>query len=94
MAKSKAKKFREKIERKGKRNPELSRSPFAFADLRSRRTKNKKDILYRCKHKNQSLDDGKRRDGSFYFVQKNDHSSLSVHRAGVLFKGESRIPST
>ncbi len=68
MAKSKAKKFRDKIEREGKRNPELSRSKFAFADLRSRRTKNKKDIVYRCKHKNQSLTDVNRRDGSFSFA--------------------------
>ena len=68
MAKSKAKKFREKIEREGKRNPELSRSPFAFADLRSRKTKNMKDILYRCKHRNQSPDDGYGGYGSFYFA--------------------------
>lgn len=65
MAKSRAKKMREKIEREGRRNPELSRSPYAFTDLRSRRTKTKKDVLYRNKHKNQFSTDG--RDGSFYF---------------------------
>ncbi|QOR66410.1 hypothetical protein IM538_22045 [Cytobacillus suaedae] len=67
MAKSRAKKVREKIEREGKRNPELGRSPFAFADLRSRKTKTKKDVLYRHKHKNQFSSGG--RDGSFYFAQ-------------------------
>ncbi len=66
MAKSNAKKLREKMEREGRRNPELSRSPFALIDLRSRKTKTKKDVLYRNKHKNQFSKDG--RDGSFYFV--------------------------
>jgi hypothetical protein len=66
MAKSNAKKLREKLEREGRRNPELSRSPYAFSDLRSRKTKTKKDVLYRNKHKNQFSKDG--RDGSFYFV--------------------------
>ncbi|MBP1943340.1 hypothetical protein J2Z26_003118 [Bacillus luteolus] len=66
MAKSNAKKLRKKMEREGRRNPELSRSPFALVDLRSRKTKTKKDVLYRNKHKNQFSKDG--RDGSFYFV--------------------------
>jgi hypothetical protein len=64
MSKSKAKKRREKLTREGKRNPEAGRSPFAFADLYTRRTKTKKDLIYGCKHKNRLSHVGK--DGSFY----------------------------
>lgn len=65
MAKSHARKQREKLAREGKRNPAENRSPFAFADMQTRRTKTKKDQLYRMKHKNQSSPEGN--DGSFYF---------------------------
>ncbi|WP_456279314.1 hypothetical protein [Bacillus sp. AK128] len=65
MAKSKAKKIREKNVREGKRNPEASRSPFAHLDLTTRKTKTKKDLLYRCKYKNHNSKDGN--DGSFTF---------------------------
>ncbi|KAA0549961.1 hypothetical protein FZW96_01015 [Bacillus sp. BGMRC 2118] len=66
MAKSKAKRLREKLEREGIRNPELSRSPFAFSDLRTRKTKTKKEILYRSKHKNHHSIEGN--NGSFYLL--------------------------
>ena len=66
MSLSKAKKQRLKMTREGKRNPESSRSPFALQDLTTKRTKTKKEQLYREKHKNHSLDGGK--DGSFYFA--------------------------
>ncbi|MBM6619564.1 hypothetical protein [Bacillus suaedaesalsae] len=66
MAKSKAKKLREKLEREGIRNPELSRSPFALSDLRTRKTKTKKDLIYRSKHKNHHSSEGN--NGSFYFT--------------------------
>ncbi|MED3563026.1 hypothetical protein BIV60_23710 [Bacillus sp. MUM 116] len=66
MAKSKAKKLREKLEREGKINPELKRSPFVFADLRTRTTKTKKDCLYKNKYKNHFSNEGK--NGSFYFA--------------------------
>ncbi|WNS73796.1 hypothetical protein RRV45_12795 [Bacillus sp. DTU_2020_1000418_1_SI_GHA_SEK_038] len=66
MARSRAKKMRERSVREGKRDPELNRSSFAFADMRTRTTKTKKDYLYREKHKNHTLVD--RSDGSFYFV--------------------------
>ncbi|WP_010676513.1 hypothetical protein [Bacillus timonensis] len=66
MAKSNARKKREKLVREGKRNPENGRSPFALFDMQSRLTKTKKDHLYRTKHKNQSFTDGN--DGSFLFV--------------------------
>jgi hypothetical protein len=65
LAKSKAKKMRERIVREGRRNPETSRSPFVFADMRTRKTKTKKDYLYRENKKNQSFYEGN--DGSFYF---------------------------
>lgn len=65
MAASQAKKRRQKLEREGRRNPELSRSPFAFVDLRSKHTKTKQEQLNKNKHKNQiSL---YKDDGSFYF---------------------------
>ncbi|MBM7684105.1 hypothetical protein JOD43_004318 [Pullulanibacillus pueri] len=64
MSHSKAKKQRQKKVREGKRNPELSRSPFAFTDMQTRMTKTKKDKLYHCKHKNSLTDD--RTEGSFY----------------------------
>jgi polyhydroxyalkanoate synthesis regulator phasin len=66
MAKSKAKKLREKLAREGKMNPEAKRSPFVFSDLRTRTTKTKKDHLYQFKNKNHQSYDGN--DGSFYFV--------------------------
>lgn len=65
MAKSKAKRHRERLVREGRRNPEAGRSPFAFVDMQTRKTKTKKDIMYRCKHKNQSSHLGN--DGSFLF---------------------------
>lgn len=63
MSKSNARKHRDKIAREGKRNPEMNRSPFAFVDMSTRKTKTKKDYLYRSKHKNQSFKDNN--DGSF-----------------------------
>jgi len=66
MAKSKAKKLRDKLAREGKLNPEAKRSPFVFTDMRTRTTKTKKDHLYLFKHKNHQSHDGN--DGSFYFA--------------------------
>lgn len=69
MSKSESKKHRDKLKREGGRDTELSRSPFAFSDMRTRKTKTKKDVLYHNKYKNQfSKEDG--RDGSFYLTQK------------------------
>lgn len=65
MAKSSAKKVREKAVREGKRNPECNRSPFVFSDMRTRKTKTKKEQLYRYKYKNRHSDES-RIDGSFY----------------------------
>ncbi|MEK4145543.1 hypothetical protein NST02_00305 [Robertmurraya sp. FSL W8-0741] len=66
MTKSKARKYRDKIAREGQRNPEWNRSPFAFADMRTRKTKTKKDHLYKTKHKNQSFTE--KNDGSFLLL--------------------------
>ncbi len=66
MAKSKARKLRNKLAREGKMNPDIKRSPFVFSDMRTRITKNKKDHLYRQKHKNHHIQNGN--DGSFYFA--------------------------
>lgn len=65
MAKSKARKIREKSVREGIRNPKGNRSPFVFVDMRTRKTKTKKDYLYRNKNKNHSLNNES--DGSFCF---------------------------
>ncbi|MBS4199228.1 hypothetical protein KHA93_06115 [Bacillus sp. FJAT-49732] len=66
MSFSKAKKQRQKLAREGRRNPADSRSPFAFADMRTRKTKTKKDRLYKIKHKNHASQKGN--DG-FYFLR-------------------------
>jgi len=66
MAKSKAKKLRDKLVREGNMNPEAKRSEFVFTDMCTRRTKTKKDHLYQFKHKNHQSKDGS--DGSFYFA--------------------------
>ncbi|EMG27036.1 hypothetical protein X560_0172 [Listeria fleischmannii 1991] len=62
MAKSKAKKYREKLVREGRLNPEIKRSPFHTLDLTTRKTKTKKDVLYQ--NKNHSFGDG---ENGFYF---------------------------
>ncbi|KMK74713.1 hypothetical protein [Alkalihalobacillus pseudalcaliphilus] len=67
MAKSSAKKKREKQIREGKRNPLNGRSPFVQLDLRTRKTKTKKEQLYKCKHKNHFSE---REDDSFYLEKK------------------------
>lgn len=76
MAQSQAKKQRQKLIREGKRSPELSRSPFAFQDLRTRKTKTKQEQLHRQKYKNHASIYGD--DGSFYF-----QSSVSLLFARV-----------
>ncbi|PLR69082.1 hypothetical protein [Bacillus sp. UMB0893] len=66
MSQSKAKKQRLKLLREGKRNPEESRSPFVFGDMRTRQTKTKKEQLNKQKYKNHFSDE--RKNGSFYFA--------------------------
>ncbi|WP_433945730.1 hypothetical protein [Paenibacillus sp. SN-8-1] len=66
MAKSNAKKQRDKLSREGRRNPEAGRSPFVFTDMRTRKTKTKHEKMYLIKHKNQVSRGGD--EGSFYFA--------------------------
>jgi hypothetical protein len=51
MAKSNARKQREKLAREGRRNPDQNRSIFAFADMSQRMTKTKAEKLNQNKHK-------------------------------------------
>jgi polyhydroxyalkanoate synthesis regulator phasin len=66
LAKSKAKKLRDKLVREGRMNPEEKRSPFVFTDMRMRTTKTKKEHIYQYKHKNHQSQEGN--DGSFLYV--------------------------
>jgi hypothetical protein len=66
VAKSTARKRREKLTREGKMNPEVKRSPFVFSDMRTRATKTRKDHLFQYKHKNHQSQEGN--DGSFYLI--------------------------
>jgi hypothetical protein len=77
MARSKAKKLREKLAREGKMNPEAKRSPFVLTDMRTRMTKTKKDHMYQFKHKNHQSQEGY--DGSFYFCEKRARCFSSLH---------------
>jgi hypothetical protein len=79
MAKSNAKKLREKLTREGKMNPEERRSPFVFSDMRTRATKTRKDHLYQFKHKNHQSHEGY--DGSFYLLV-----SVKCFTRALLFK--------
>jgi hypothetical protein len=94
VAKSTAKKLREKLTREGKMNPEAKRSPFVFSNMRTRTTKTKKDHLYQFKHKDHQSQQGN--DGSFYFmvsafgfllfyIKNRFMCKLNFHPAGVLF---------
>lgn len=51
MAKSAARKIRDKRIREGKMDTTTMRSPFALADLRTRKTKTKREAIGRLKHK-------------------------------------------
>lgn len=66
MARSKAKKLRQKLVREGKRSPELSRSPFALTDLRTRKTKTKREQIHTQKYKNHASCYGD--DGSLFWL--------------------------
>jgi hypothetical protein len=68
MARSKAQKQRKKMLREGRLNPEINRSPFAKLDLQTRKTKTKKDYLYRTKHKKNRYP-GKTESDSFLFFR-------------------------
>lgn len=71
MAKSNARKRREKLEREGRRNPGQNRSIFAFADLRTRRTKTKAEKQNQVKHKRSLF--SQKDDGLFYLSVIENH---------------------
>jgi len=79
MAQSQAKKHRQKLIREGKRSPELSRSPFALQDLRTRKTKTKQEQLHRPKYKNHASYYGD--DGSYYFSPQNLCFSIPLKKS-------------
>lgn len=76
MAKSSASKKRLKAVREGKRDPLLSRSPFAEVDMRSRTTKTKHEVLNRSKYKNRISFGGD--DGSYLFSSGRSSSAVFV----------------
>lgn len=81
MAKSKARKLREKLVREGNLNPVTKRSLFFSTDMRTRVTKTKKDHLYQFKYKNHQSQDGN--DGSFYFASARFHQPLIFRNANI-----------
>ncbi|MGD7044544.1 hypothetical protein [Jeotgalibacillus proteolyticus] len=70
MARSTAQKHRLKLLREGKMDPQVKRSPFAQfdLDLRTKKTKTKKEKMNQRKHRNQLTRD--EWDGSFLYVKK------------------------
>ena len=82
MAKSAAKKKREKMQREGMRNPEKDRGLYASAEMYRRlavkTAKTKKDLLYKRKPRSHSLDNG--RDGFFFMRKKGAFTgTLLIH---------------
>lgn len=80
MAKSKAKKSREKLLREGRRDPANNRSSFATSEMyqfmKSKTTKTKKDIQYKQKHKS---DYRTKSDGdSFYYIKNSPSRTASA----------------
>ncbi|WP_138494194.1 hypothetical protein [Paenibacillus pinistramenti] len=65
MAKSTARKIRDKRVREGKFNPAEARSLFAAADLRTRMTKTKQEALQHQSRKHKNLILEGTREGSF-----------------------------
>jgi len=70
MSKSKAKKRREKLVREGKRNPLENRGIYALTDMRTRKTKTKKELLTQVKHKGRLSYENVEDKSPFYFVLK------------------------
>ncbi|KYG32333.1 hypothetical protein [Alkalihalobacillus trypoxylicola] len=77
MSQSRAKKIRLKRVREGLRNPEKGRSPFAYNDMRTRKTPTKKERLYKTKYKNHYFSKEEDR-GSFYMEQILNEFSFCV----------------
>ncbi len=71
MAKSKARKLRDKIVREGLRNPMANRSVFAneemYKIMATKKTKTKKEKLNQTKHKKRLSSTGYSEDNRFYY---------------------------
>lgn len=102
MAKSAARKIREKRIREGKMDIAAMRGPFALSDLRTRRTKTKQETISRIKHKdpykNPNFTGGD--EGSFLFgfqkqktekglTKKNWHAKLYLVETLAMFPDSS-----
>ncbi|MGV3466478.1 MAG: hypothetical protein ACO1OT_14440 [Heyndrickxia sp.] len=70
MSKSKAKKRREKHVREGKRNPSENRGIYALSDMRTRKTKTRKELLSQVKHKGRLSYEVFEDKSTFYLVLK------------------------
>jgi len=68
LSKSNAKKRREKLVREGKRNPSEKRGVYALTDMRTRKTKTKKEINSQVKHKGRLSYENFEDKSPFYFV--------------------------
>ncbi|KUP09689.1 hypothetical protein Q73_02080 [Bacillus coahuilensis m2-6] len=66
MAKSKARKQREKLIREGRQDPVDNRSPFSQLNLCTKKTKTKKDVVYSRRRTNLESDHPS---SSFYFCK-------------------------
>lgn len=83
MAKSAAKKQREKLIREGKLNPEMNRGIYVLADMRTRKTKTKQEKLNQTKYKKRLSDysqDGRDK-RSFYLLAFTTQSYKSLSHA-------------
>lgn len=72
MAKSRARKVREKMIREGRSDPRKIRGIYALAGLGTRKGKTKHGKLYQCKYGElSSIDKNQLDDSSFYFGKNN-----------------------
>lgn len=69
MAKSRARKMREKRVREGRIDPVINRGIYALADLSTKRSKTKQETLYQNKYGElSSIDKNQRDESSFLFA--------------------------
>lgn len=92
MAKTRSKKWREKMIREGKRDPQADRSTFAAAEMykmmATKKTMTKKDKMNQNKHKGRlsyaRYSDGSNR--SFFMVCANIHQNPLLKRLPQILK--------
>jgi hypothetical protein len=79
MSRSSAQKKCQKLVRESKLNPKINRSSFAKLDLWTRKTKTKKDYLYRTKHKKNRYPGNSENDSFFdFFYFKITHNAVII----------------